>query len=363
MVLATVFVSLPLVVREVVPVLEEAGIEQEQARPARSAPTPCSGSCGSPCRRSAGPSPTAWCSAWPARSASSARCGSSPATSRADPDGARCGVGDLAEHGPTPRAPTRSRSCSCWSPSCASSCIALLRRKERELMGIEVDGITKRFGDFVALDDVDLTVPSGALTALLGPSGGGKSTLLRIIAGLEEPGHRHRRDRRGGRDRGCRPSSATSASCSSTTPRSSTCRVYRNVAFGLEIRKRPKDEIRRRVHELLELVHLEQFADRLPVAAVRRAAAADGAGPGAGRRARGAAAGRAVRRAGRQGAQGAAGLAAPPARRGARDHPVRHPRPGGGARGLRRDRGDQRRPDRAGRLARPSCTTSRPTTS
>jgi sulfate transport system ATP-binding protein len=40
--------------------------------------------------------------------------------------------------------------------------------------------------------------------------------------------------------------------------------VYRNVAFGLEIRKRPKDEIRRRVGELLELVHLEQFADRLP---------------------------------------------------------------------------------------------------
>ena len=53
-------------------------------------------------------------------------------------------------------------------------------------MGIEVRGIGKRFGDFVALDDVDLTVRSGALTALLGPSGGGKSTLLRIIAGLEK---------------------------------------------------------------------------------------------------------------------------------------------------------------------------------
>ena len=52
-------------------------------------------------------------------------------------------------------------------------------------MGIGVTGITKRFGDFVALDDVSLQVPTGRLTALLGPSGGGKSTLLRIIAGLE----------------------------------------------------------------------------------------------------------------------------------------------------------------------------------
>ncbi|HCO02487.1 MAG TPA: sulfate ABC transporter ATP-binding protein, partial [Actinobacteria bacterium] len=52
-------------------------------------------------------------------------------------------------------------------------------------MSIEVSHVSKRFGDFVALDDVSLTIPSGQLTALLGPSGGGKSTLLRIIAGLE----------------------------------------------------------------------------------------------------------------------------------------------------------------------------------
>src|SRR3546814_4063538 len=52
-------------------------------------------------------------------------------------------------------------------------------------MSIEVSGVGKRFGDFVALDDVSLSIPSGQLTALLGPSGGGKSTLLRIIAGLE----------------------------------------------------------------------------------------------------------------------------------------------------------------------------------
>jgi ABC-type multidrug transport system ATPase subunit len=54
-------------------------------------------------------------------------------------------------------------------------------------MSIEVRGISKRFGDFVALQDVNLTVSTGELVALLGPSGSGKTTLLRIIARLERP--------------------------------------------------------------------------------------------------------------------------------------------------------------------------------
>ena len=62
----------------------------------------------------------------------------------------------------------------------------------------------------------------GSLTALLGPSGSGKSTLLRIIAGLEVPDERRRDARRRGRHAACRRSGATSASCSSTTPPSST---------------------------------------------------------------------------------------------------------------------------------------------
>jgi sulfate transport system ATP-binding protein len=130
-------------------------------------------------------------------------------------------------------------------------------------MGIEVRGIGKRFGDFVALDGVDLTVRSGALTALLGPSGGGKSTLLRIIAGLEKA------------DIGTVAIDGIDATRLAPRHREvgfvfqhyaafTHLSVYRNVAFGLEIRKRPKNEIRERVFQLLELVHLEQFADRLP---------------------------------------------------------------------------------------------------
>ena len=130
-------------------------------------------------------------------------------------------------------------------------------------MSIEVRGVGKRFGDFVALDDVDLSVKSGELTALLGPSGGGKSTLLRIIAGLERA------------DVGTVEIEGVDATGLPAQRRDvgfvfqhyaafKHLSVYRNVAFGLEIRKRPKDQIRARVHELLELVHLDQFADRLP---------------------------------------------------------------------------------------------------
>jgi len=130
-------------------------------------------------------------------------------------------------------------------------------------MSIEVSGISKRFGDFVALDDVSVHLPTGQLTALLGPSGGGKSTLLRIIAGLESA------------DSGTVQIEGIDATNLSPQKRNvgfvfqhyaafKHLSVARNVAFGLEIRKRPKDEIAARVKELLELVHLDQFADRLP---------------------------------------------------------------------------------------------------
>ena len=130
-------------------------------------------------------------------------------------------------------------------------------------MSIEIVNVGKRFGDFVALDDVSVSIPSGRLTALLGPSGGGKSTLLRIIAGLE------RADTgtvqiEGVDATGLPPQKRNVGFVFQHYAAFKHLTVRRNVAFGLEIRKRPKDEIRRRVDELLALVHLEQFAERLP---------------------------------------------------------------------------------------------------
>jgi len=130
-------------------------------------------------------------------------------------------------------------------------------------MSIEVRGVSKRYGDFVALDDVSVSLPTGQLTALLGPSGGGKSTLLRIIAGLDSA------------DTGTVSIEGVEATHLPPQKRNvgfvfqhyavfKHMTVAKNVAFGLEIRKRPKPEVEARVAELLELVHLSQFASRLP---------------------------------------------------------------------------------------------------
>jgi sulfate transport system ATP-binding protein len=130
-------------------------------------------------------------------------------------------------------------------------------------VAIEARNITKRFGDFVALEDVSVEVPAGSLTALLGPSGGGKSTLLRIIAGLEAPDTGQvcieGRDMTGvtPQERGVGFVFQHYAAFKHMT-------VRENVAFGLRIRKRPKADIARRVDELLGLVQLSQFAGRYP---------------------------------------------------------------------------------------------------
>ena len=128
---------------------------------------------------------------------------------------------------------------------------------------ITVSHVGKAFGTFTALDDVSITVPDGSLTALLGPSGGGKSTLLRIVAGLEHPdrGSVHIGGvdvtRTHPRDRGIGFVFQHYAAFTHMT-------VAENVAFGLRVRRRPKERIRARVGELLELVHLEGHASRYP---------------------------------------------------------------------------------------------------
>jgi sulfate transport system ATP-binding protein len=128
---------------------------------------------------------------------------------------------------------------------------------------IAARNITKQFGDFVALDDVSIEIPDGSLTALLGPSGSGKSTLLRIIAGLETPDSGTVEI--GGSDQTRVPPQRREigfvfqhyAAFKHMTVRD-------NVAFGMKIRKQPKDRIEARVSELLEIVGLAGYQKRYP---------------------------------------------------------------------------------------------------
>jgi sulfate/thiosulfate transport system ATP-binding protein len=130
-------------------------------------------------------------------------------------------------------------------------------------MSISVEHICKKFGDAIALDDVSLQVPTGSLTALLGPSGGGKSTLLRIIAGLDSADTGTVRIE--GEDLTSTPARSRGVGfCFQHYAAFRHLSVRRNVAFGLEIRKRPKADIKARVDELLELVGLSHLGERYP---------------------------------------------------------------------------------------------------
>src|SRR5262249_44798442 len=128
---------------------------------------------------------------------------------------------------------------------------------------IAAQSVTKRFGDFVALEDVSLDVPDGSLTALLGPSGSGKSTLLRIIAGLETPTAGSVII--GGQDvTSLPPQKREIGFVFQHYAAFKHMTVRDNVAFGLKIRKQPRDRVRSRVDELLEIVGLTGWADRYP---------------------------------------------------------------------------------------------------
>jgi len=130
-------------------------------------------------------------------------------------------------------------------------------------MKIEAHGITKKFGNFTALDKVDLQVPPGKLVALLGPSGSGKTTLLRVIAGLESA------------DQGEVLYGEDNVTGLSAKERNvgfvfqhyalfSHMTIFENIAFGLRVRKWKNNAVRDRVRELLKLIQLESLEKRYP---------------------------------------------------------------------------------------------------
>lgn len=130
-------------------------------------------------------------------------------------------------------------------------------------MRIRVENLFKRFGSFVAVDEVSFEVESGSLVALLGPSGSGKSTILRILAGLEAP------------DSGSVWFDDEDATRLHARTRAvgfvfqhyalfRHLTVEQNVAFGLDVRRVPKDVSRERARELLDLVGLSGLGHRYP---------------------------------------------------------------------------------------------------
>ncbi|MEI9409628.1 ABC transporter ATP-binding protein [Mesorhizobium salmacidum] len=126
---------------------------------------------------------------------------------------------------------------------------------------IAIKGVAKRFGDFTALHQVDLTIADQEFMVLLGASGCGKTTLLRIVAGLETPSQGEvwiggrRIDHLPPRDRGIAMVFQNYAVFPHLT-------VFENIAFGLRMKKLPRQEIERRVNRTAELMHIEQLLKR-----------------------------------------------------------------------------------------------------
>jgi putative spermidine/putrescine transport system ATP-binding protein len=128
---------------------------------------------------------------------------------------------------------------------------------------LDLTGIQKRFGDVVVVDDFNLAAERGEFVSFLGPSGCGKTTTLRMIAGFEDPNA-------GsivvdGKDITHRPPNRRNVGMVfQSYALFPNMTVADNIGFGLRVRKRPKDEIRKRVGELLSMIRLEGRGDRYP---------------------------------------------------------------------------------------------------
>jgi sulfate transport system ATP-binding protein len=130
-------------------------------------------------------------------------------------------------------------------------------------MSIELKNVTKHFGDIVAVNDVNFSVREGELMALLGPSGGGKTTVLRMIAGLEIPTEGDIFIR-GARVNDISVQKRNIGFVFQNYALFKTMNVFRNVAFGLRIKKWKRAAIEARVAELLKLLGLEGLERRFP---------------------------------------------------------------------------------------------------
>jgi spermidine/putrescine transport system ATP-binding protein len=129
---------------------------------------------------------------------------------------------------------------------------------ERDLT---LETVTKRFGDFVAVDALDLTVPQGSFFALLGPSGCGKTTTLRMVAGLEEP--TAGKVLIGGQDiTNLRPYKRPVNTVFQSYALFPHLTIAENVAFGL--RRRGVKDHQKKTRDMLELIQLEQYGGRKP---------------------------------------------------------------------------------------------------
>ena len=131
------------------------------------------------------------------------------------------------------------------------------------MISIRIQQLTKRFGTVTALDGLDLTIGPGELFFLLGPSGCGKTTLLRSLAGFYTPDAG--RILFGDEDvTQVPPHKRNTGMMFQSYALWPHMTVAENVAFGLEERRVAKDEIKRRVHEALESVHMAAYAARSP---------------------------------------------------------------------------------------------------
>ena len=128
---------------------------------------------------------------------------------------------------------------------------------------LDIKGVSKRFGSFMAVNGIDLTVESGSLVALLGPSGCGKTTTLRMISGLEHPTSGDICFD-GVSMLGISPHRRNIGMVFQRYVLFPHMSVAANIGFGLRMRKRPKAEIARRVAEVINVVQLEGLENRFP---------------------------------------------------------------------------------------------------